>query len=55
MTARGEGRWLTTAAWAAAVLNNSLGRYDQALAAAERGCEYPAELALATWSMTEAD
>jgi DNA-binding CsgD family transcriptional regulator len=53
MIARGEGRWLTAAAWAAAVLNNGLGRYDQALAAAERGCEYPAELALATWSMSE--
>jgi len=53
MIARGEGRWLTAAAWAAAVLNNGLGRYDQALAAAEEGSVYPAELGLATWSMTE--
>jgi DNA-binding CsgD family transcriptional regulator len=53
MTTRGEGRWLTAAAWAAAVLNNGLGRYDQALAAAEQGSAYPAELGLATWSMIE--
>ena len=53
MVARGEGQWLTAAAWAAAVLNNGLGRYDQALAAAEQGSEYPRELGLATWSLAE--
>jgi DNA-binding CsgD family transcriptional regulator/tetratricopeptide (TPR) repeat protein len=53
MMARGEGQWLTTAAWATALLYNGLGRYDQALAAAERGSEYPPELGLATWSMVE--
>jgi len=53
MTARGEGQWLTTAAWATALLYNGLGRYDQALAAAERGSEYPPEMGLATWSMVE--
>jgi DNA-binding CsgD family transcriptional regulator len=53
LVARGEGQWLTTAAWAAAVLNNGLGRYDQALTAAERASEYPCELGLATWSMAE--
>jgi DNA-binding CsgD family transcriptional regulator len=53
MTARGEGQWLTAAAWATALLYNGLGRYDQALAAAERGSEYPPELGLATWSMVE--
>jgi DNA-binding CsgD family transcriptional regulator len=51
--ARGEGQWLTAAAWATAVLNNGLGRYDEALAAAEQGSEYPDELGLATWSMVE--
>jgi DNA-binding CsgD family transcriptional regulator len=51
MTARGEGRWLATARWSAAVLANGLGRYDEALAAAEQACEYPHELA--TWSMAE--
>jgi DNA-binding CsgD family transcriptional regulator len=53
MVARGEGQWLTAAAWATAVLNNGLGRYDQALTAAEQGSEYPSELGLATWSMAE--
>ena len=53
MVARGEGQWLTVAHWAAAMLNNGLGRYDDALAAAEQGCEYPDELGLATWSMVE--
>ena len=53
MTARGEGRWLTAAAWATAVLYNGLARYDEALAAAERGSEYPDELGLATWSVVE--
>ena len=53
MMARGEGQWLTTAAWATALLYNGLGRYDQALAAAERGSGYPPELGLATWSLAE--
>ena len=53
MVARGEGQWLTAAAWATAVLNNGLGRYDQALTAAEQGSEYPRELGLATWSLAE--
>ena len=35
------------------MLCNGLGRYDQALNAAERGSEYPSELGLATWSLVE--
>lgn len=53
MAARGEGQWLTAAAWATAVLHNGLGHYDRALAAAERGCENPSEIGLATWSLAE--
>jgi DNA-binding CsgD family transcriptional regulator len=53
MVARGEGRWLTTAAWATAVLNNGLGRYDEALAAAEQSTGYPCELGLAARSTAE--
>ena len=53
MMARGEGHWLTTAAWATAVLQNGLGRYDQALTAAEQGSQCPHELGLATWSLVE--
>jgi DNA-binding CsgD family transcriptional regulator len=39
--------------WAAAVLSNSLGHHDEALAAAEQGSGCPDELGLATWSMVE--
>ena len=53
MVARGEGRWLTAAAWATAVLHNGRGAYHEALAAAEIGSENPAELGLATWSLVE--
>jgi DNA-binding CsgD family transcriptional regulator/tetratricopeptide (TPR) repeat protein len=53
MAARGEGQWLTVAHWATAMLSNGLGRYDEALAAAEQGSEYPDELGVATWSMVE--
>ncbi|WP_166906020.1 LuxR family transcriptional regulator [Mycobacterium sp. DL440] len=50
---RGEGKALTATEWAAAVLYNGLGRYDEALAAARRGSVYPRELGLSTWSMVE--
>ena len=53
MTARGEGHWLTAAHWATAVLGNGLCRYDEALAAAEQGSEYPDELGLAAWPAVE--
>jgi DNA-binding CsgD family transcriptional regulator len=50
---RGEGIGVTLTNWANAVLNNGLGRYDRALAAAEQGSEDPAELGLAAWSTVE--
>ena len=53
MVARGEGQWLTAAHWATAVLSNGLCRYDEALAAAEQGSEYPDELGLAVWPAVE--
>jgi DNA-binding CsgD family transcriptional regulator len=43
----------TTAHWTAAILSNGVGRYSEALAAAEQGSEYPDDLGLATWSMVE--
>lgn len=52
-TTRGEGQWFTTTAWAESVLFNGLGRYDEALVAAERGSECPDELGIANWSMVE--
>jgi DNA-binding CsgD family transcriptional regulator len=53
VTLRGEGIGITVTEWANAVLYNSLGRYDEALAAAERGSEYPDEQGPATWSLVE--
>jgi DNA-binding CsgD family transcriptional regulator len=54
IVARGEGQWLTAAHWVTAVLGNGLGRYDEALAAAEQGSRrYPDEPGLAAASMAE--
>ena len=50
---RGEGVGVTLTNWADAVLCNSLGRYGQALAAAERGSGHLDELGLAPWSLAE--
>ena len=50
---RGEGIGVTVSQWANAVLCNGLGRYEQALAAAERAGEYPQELGFCTWSLAE--
>jgi DNA-binding CsgD family transcriptional regulator len=50
---RGEGKVVTATDWAAAVLYNSLGRYEQAFLAARRGAEYPLEMGLSTQSMVE--
>jgi DNA-binding CsgD family transcriptional regulator len=50
---QGEGKVLTATQWATAVLYNGLGRYEEARAAAERGCENPAELGLSIQSMVE--
>jgi len=49
----GDGQRLTATAWATAVLNNGLSRYDQALTAAEQASADPQELGLATWSLAE--
>jgi DNA-binding CsgD family transcriptional regulator len=48
---RGEGRGLSSQ-YAAALLYNGLGRYDQALAAAEQACEYD-DIGVLGWSLTE--
>jgi DNA-binding CsgD family transcriptional regulator len=53
VTPRGQGIGLTVTEWANAVLYNGLGRYDEALAAAEQARQYPDELGLATWSLVE--
>ena len=53
VTLRGEGIGITVTEWANAVLGNGLGHYDEALAAAEQGSQYPGELGPATWSLVE--
>jgi DNA-binding CsgD family transcriptional regulator len=53
VTQRGEGIGVTLIEWANAALYNGIARYDQALAAAERGSEYPYELGLSIWSVVE--
>ncbi|MHB9849180.1 AAA family ATPase [Streptomyces krungchingensis] len=50
--ARGEGRSLGLAEYATAVLYNGLGRYDAALAAATRACQYD-DLAFFGWALAE--
>ncbi|HTE61809.1 MAG TPA: AAA family ATPase [Solirubrobacteraceae bacterium] len=49
----GEGIGLSAAQWATAVLCNGLGRYEQALGAAEQAGEYPEELLLTNWALIE--
>lgn len=53
--ARGEGAVLAVASWAEAVLNNGLGRYEQALSAAQRAAQLTrqGEFGLANWVLTE--
>jgi DNA-binding CsgD family transcriptional regulator len=51
--ARGEGMGVTVAQWASAVLYNGLGRYEDALAAAEQAAEDPHELWFSTWVAVE--
>jgi DNA-binding CsgD family transcriptional regulator len=51
-TARGEGVGLTILDWATALLYNGLGRYDEALAGAQRGCERD-DAGLFAWSLVE--
>ncbi len=51
-TARGEGMGLSILEWATALLYNGHGRYDEALAAAQRGCEHD-DAALFAWTLVE--
>jgi DNA-binding CsgD family transcriptional regulator len=50
--ARGEGRVLGSAAYGSALLNNGIGRYDRALVAAQKACEYD-DLGFYGWSLAE--
>jgi DNA-binding CsgD family transcriptional regulator len=51
-TARGEGMGLGVVEWATALLYNGRGRYAEALAAAQRGCEHD-DVGLFAWALVE--
>src|SRR4051795_8636603 len=51
-TARGEGMALGVAGWATALLYNGHGRYAEALAAAQRACEYE-DVGAFGWALVE--
>ena len=51
-TARGEGRVVALAGYATAVLYNGLGRYQEALAAAQRACEHE-DVGFFGWTLVE--
>ena len=44
---------MTYAHWAAAILDNGLGRYDEALAAARQASEDTPELYVSMWALPE--
>ena len=50
--ARGEGRVITLAEYATAVLHNGLGHYQAAFAAAQRACEHE-DIGLFGWALVE--
>ena len=52
-TVRGEGLAVSIAHWCDALLYNGLGRYHEALAAAEQGAQYPGDLGQSNWSLVE--
>ena len=51
--ARGDGPWVSMLHWSTAVLYNGLGRYDEALTAAQLGAEYPPDLSVSSWTLSE--
>ena len=53
VTARGEGMGLSLTLYTSAVLHNGLGRYGDALDAAERASAYPRELGFANFALVE--
>jgi DNA-binding CsgD family transcriptional regulator len=52
-TARGQGTAIQYARWANSVLMNGLGRYEEALAAAEEASEGTPQLHIAKWALSE--
>jgi len=50
---RGEGNGIAVAEWATAVLNNGVGDYPKAMAAAQRATDHPGEMISPTWALVE--
>jgi DNA-binding CsgD family transcriptional regulator len=50
---RGEGMVLTVGGWAKALLYNGLGRYEDAMIAAERVTDHPEDMCFSNWSLAE--
>jgi DNA-binding CsgD family transcriptional regulator len=50
---RGEGVGISVTHWAEAVLNNGLGRYEQALRSAQLASDFAGDLGTSNWGMVE--
>ena len=53
MAGRAEAAGMTIIRWSSAVLYNGLGRYDEALAAAQQASVYPHDFLYSTWALVE--
>ncbi len=51
--ARGDGPWVAMLNWSITVLCNGLGRYDEALRAAQLGAAYPPDMHMSSWALSE--
>jgi hypothetical protein len=51
--ARGDGQWVALLHWSTAVLCNGLGRYDEALRAAQLGAEDRVGQHVSSWALSE--
>jgi DNA-binding CsgD family transcriptional regulator len=51
--ARGDGTWVAMLNWSKAVLGNGLGRYDEALRAAQLGAAYPPDMHMSGFALSE--
>ena len=50
---RGEGVGISVTHWAKALLSNGLGRYEEALSAAQQASDFPGDLGTSNWGMVE--
>ena len=50
---RGDGPWTTLLNWSKAVLGNGLGRYEEALRAAQVAAAYPPDRQVSSWALCE--